>query len=123
MERVLKNPPIRLSRLEETFALHLKAKKITGFEREYRFDDKRRWRVDFAWPELKIAVEIEGGTYTQGRHNRGNGFENDCEKYNALTEQGWSLFRYTGAMVKSGEALKQIERILQERLALPESMG
>ena len=116
----MRNPPKRLSRLEETFALHLRAKKITGFRREYRFDDKRRWRVDFAWPDLKIAVEIEGGTHTQGRHNRASGFEADCEKYNALTEQGWCLYRYTGRMVKSGEALKQIERVLQEMLALPE---
>ena len=29
-------------------------------QREYRFDDVRKWRFDFAWPSLMFAVEVEG---------------------------------------------------------------
>ena len=60
---------------------------------EYRFDDTRKWRIDYAIIDHKIAIEVEGGVFTQGRHTRGAGFVNDMEKYNALTVQGWRLIR------------------------------
>ena len=33
--------------------------------REYKFHDTRRWRFDMAWPRLKIAAEVEGGTFAK----------------------------------------------------------
>lgn len=48
---------------------------------EYRFASPRRWRFDYAWPDLRLALEVEGGTWTGGRHVRGHGYERDCEKY------------------------------------------
>ena len=80
-------------------------------EQEYRFHPTRRWRSDFAFPDEKLLIEVEGGTYTHGRHTRGKGFEDDCEKYNAATELGFRVLRYTGKMIKSGQALEQIERV------------
>ena len=100
------------SKPEELFALHLRLKKIPHFVREYQFAAPRKWRVDFAYPELAIAIEIEGGIHTNGRHVRASGFEKDCEKYNALAEKGWSLFRYTPQMVKDGRAIEQICEVL-----------
>jgi very-short-patch-repair endonuclease len=76
-------------------------------EREVRFDAKRKWRIDFAYPSIKLAIEIEGGAYTHGRHTRGSGFVKDMEKYNALTEAGWMLLRYT----PSGINFEQIKRL------------
>ncbi len=61
---------------------------------EYRFAPPRRWRIDYAWPQAFLAVEIEGGAWTHGRHTRGTGFLADMEKYNALAEAGWRLLRY-----------------------------
>ncbi|WP_139121780.1 PDDEXK family nuclease [Piscirickettsia litoralis] len=69
-------------------------------EQEYRFHPKRRWRFDFAMPVYKLAVEVEGGAYSQGRHTRGKGFEADCEKYNAAAELGWRVLRYTPQQVE-----------------------
>lgn len=85
-------------------------------EREYRFHDVRRWRFDFAWPELRVAVEVDGGTWTAGRHNRGAGFEGDAEKLNAATALGWRVFRYTATRVRSGWAVNEI-RVELERAA------
>jgi len=62
---------------------------------EYRFHPTRKWRIDWAWPKYKLAVEIEGGIWVKGRHNRGKGFLGDIEKYNELTRMGWKLFRFT----------------------------
>lgn len=69
---------------------------------EYRFEPNRRWRLDYAFPLHKLAVEIEGGIWTQGRHTRGPGALADMEKYNALTLAGWRLLRYTPAQLSSG---------------------
>ena len=62
---------------------------------EYRFAPPRRWRFDFAWPELLIAVEVEGGVWSRGRHVRGRGYLGDLEKYNAAVVMGWRVLRYT----------------------------
>lgn len=60
---------------------------------EYRFHSKRRWRFDAAWPAHQIALEVEGGVWTNGRHTRGSGFVRDMEKYNAAAVLGWRLLR------------------------------
>jgi very-short-patch-repair endonuclease len=63
-------------------------------EREYKFHPSRKWRIDFAWPAVKLAVEIEGGAFSSGRHTRGAGFRRDIEKYNELALAGYTLFRF-----------------------------
>lgn len=74
--------------------------------REYRFDDKRRWRFDFAWPDQQLAAEVEGGTWgNKSRHTTGTGFHNDCEKYNTATVQGWRVFRFDAKMVNDLTAI------------------
>ena len=62
--------------------------------REFRFHKTRKWRLDYAWPATRVAVEIEGGIWTGGRHTSPQGFSKDMEKYNALAEAGWVLLRY-----------------------------
>jgi hypothetical protein len=74
-------------------------------EVEWVFAPPRRWRFDLAWPARMLAVEIEGGIWTGGRHTRGKGFEADCEKYNAAVLGGWRVLRVTGGMIRSGKAL------------------
>lgn len=61
---------------------------------EYRFSLNRKWRIDYAWPEYQIAMEIEGGIYIGGRHINPKGYIKDQEKYNNLAEIGWQLLRY-----------------------------
>jgi len=67
--------------------------------KEYRFDKKRRFRFDYAIIEYKIGIELEGGSWIMGRHVRGLGYRNDCEKYNLANSQGWFVFRYTTDMI------------------------
>lgn len=91
--------------------------------REHRFHATRRWRFDFAWPKRMVAAEVEGGTWSGGRHTRGSGFEKDAEKYNAAATDGWTVLRFTGGMIQRGEALQQVERALTScgsRVALEE---
>ena len=60
---------------------------------EHRFHPTRMWRLDIAWPDRLIAVEVEGGVWSGGRHGRGSGIVKDMEKANALTMAGWRLLR------------------------------
>lgn len=62
---------------------------------ELLFHSTRRWRFDYAIPAAQVAIEVEGGAYTQGRHTRGRGFEADMEKYNTAEAMGWHVLRVT----------------------------
>lgn len=76
--------------------------------KELEFCPGRKWRFDYALPEVKIAIEVEGGVFkkrhyqtkdgtfittTGGRHNSATGFLGDMEKYNSATVLGWRLIR------------------------------
>lgn len=63
--------------------------------KEHRFFPKRKWRFDYALPLYKIAIEVEGGVWTGGRHVNPKGFLGDMEKYNTATLLGWRVFRTT----------------------------
>ena len=104
--------PRALSKYEEELALQIRLTKLEPPKREHRFHDERRWRFDFAWPHLLFAVEVEGITHQGGRHQRVEGFENDLEKYQSAMLRGWTVYRCSQAMVKSGSALQTIEAML-----------
>ena len=74
---------------------------------------ERRHAIDYAWPEIMLAVEIEGGTYNGGAHVRGVGYRNNCEKYNLLAFKGWYMLRFTTDHVKSGYAYEMTKAYLQ----------
>lgn len=110
-----RRPRLGLSLGEEIFALQVKAEGLAGQEREYRFDPVRKWRFDFAWPAKRLAVEVEGGTWTGGRHTRGSGYQADLEKYNAAAAQGWTVLRFATDQVKTGVAIAAVKAAIQAR--------
>jgi len=102
------------SKLEEELAFQIKAVKLPIPLREYRFHPKRKWRCDFVWLTEKLIVEVEGGIFNHGRHTRGIGFTNDCEKYNSATLLGYRVIRVTSTHIRSGKAVQWIEEILND---------
>lgn len=80
--------------------------------KEYKFYETRKWRFDYAIIEHKIAIEVEGGIYTNGRHTRGSGFLKDIEKYNTATCEGWRLIRTTPSKLMSVETLDYISKLI-----------
>lgn len=63
--------------------------------KELRFHPDRRWRFDYAFPEHKVAVEIDGAVWTLGRHNRPKGYLADLEKLNTAASMGWRVLRFS----------------------------
>lgn len=80
--------------------------------KEFKFHPSRRWRFDYAIPEHKIAVEVEGGVWTGGRHTRPQGFLGDIVKYNTATLMGWRVFRTTPTELVRTATLKMIKQAI-----------
>jgi hypothetical protein len=80
-------------RLEE-LRRHLAARGIVPPVREWRFADPAAgWLFDLAWPEARVAVEIDGGFFAKGgsRHGMGEGAREDLAKRNAALLLGWRV--------------------------------
>jgi very-short-patch-repair endonuclease len=100
------------SKGEQAFALHCQVKLHPCNQpvREHVFHPIRKWRIDFAWPHLKLAVEIESSV-----HRIKSRFASDIPKYNELQKQGWTLLRYTRQMVEAGMAIDDVIEVLGMR--------
>lgn len=90
----------------------------------------RRWRFDFAWPDQRIALEIEGAVFGRtvttitgekvrvgGRHSTGAGLQADCEKYSWAAILGWMLVRATTTMVRDDKAMALLQAAFHARTA------
>lgn len=109
-----------MSNLEDLLLYQIKVSGLPKPVREARFHPTRRWRFDLCYPDFMVAVEIEGGIWTGGRHTTGKGFEADCIKYSEAALLGWMVIRVTGGMIKSGLALHMIGRALGVIESTPE---
>jgi very-short-patch-repair endonuclease len=104
-------------RLSETFLAHWERNGLPALTPEYRFHSERKWRFDYALPEQRIAVEVEGGTWQNGRHNRAKGYAKDAEKYNEAQGLGWTVFRFSDVMIRDGqEAMDAYLKPIKERI-------
>lgn len=102
-----------MSAIEDALALHVHAAGLPEPERELKFHPTRRWRFDFAWPERRLAVEVQGGIYRGGGHTSVTGVRRDIEKLNAAALLGWRVLLVHGDMVRDGSALSLIEEALR----------
>lgn len=96
----------------DTLAAQCKLGGLPEPEREYHFHPTRRWRFDCAFVDAKVAVEIDGATWANGRHTRGSGWLADQEKMNEAAILGWRVIHVTPAQVNDWTAFGLLERIL-----------
>lgn len=110
------------SALEAELAGHLTVMRLEPVS-QFRFHPERRWRLDFAFPDVLVGVELDGGIFAAenggeiGKHSRGAGRCADMVKRNAAAELGWLILSYGPPHVRTGEAAVQIERIVRARRA------
>lgn len=81
------------SRLEARFLRLWEAAGGPHLQKEFRFHPGRRWRADFAHLPSRTLIEVEGGIWIRGRHNRPQGFMCDVEKYLEAALAGWRVLR------------------------------
>lgn len=110
MPRLRYRAPKSPSSLEARFLMLWKHVKGPDLEREYRFHHERRWRADFAHVGARVLIEIEGGIWVNGRHNRAAGFNADLEKYLAAGLAGWRVYRFGPDQI----TLENVERMAEQ---------
>jgi very-short-patch-repair endonuclease len=101
-------------------ALYVKFCKAAGLPEpipEFRFHPTRKWRFDYCWVDQKVALEVDGGIWTHGRHTRGAGWLKDAEKLNTAAAMGWRLLRCTPDQLASQEMLDLIKQALSQESA------
>ena len=101
-----------MSYCEELFAKQCGDFLVTEPRREFRFSNVRKYSFDFCWPDYMIAVEIEGGVWSGGRHTRPKGFIEDMTKYNLATSLGWSVYRFHSKQVENMDAIIFIRGVI-----------
>lgn len=112
-----RNKPKQCSPIEHELSLHLRAYSVP-FEREFKFCSTRRWKADFRITGTRILVEVEGGTWSGGRHVRPQGYAADCEKYSWAAVNGWIVLRYTSDQIYSGKAVSEILKAINQKLTV-----
>lgn len=116
MRQPLRKPrvkPLRIPSHLERYFMSIAEANHLEFIPEHRFHPVRRWRFDFADTKNMIAVELEGGIWVGGRHNRGNGFQADTEKYNKATVMGWRVLRYCSREDVATQFLNDYKSLLE----------
>lgn len=109
-----------MSVLEEKLLAQIIEAGLPEPQLEVRFHPTRKWRFDMYWPVdlfsgKGVACEVEGGTYSGGRHVRGRGYEMDCEKYNEAALMGITVLRVTAKHITDGRALSWIRGAIWKR--------
>ena len=115
MPRLRYRPKTPSSRLEAKFALYWRGLGGPELEREFRFHPERKWRADFAHVESRTLIEIEGGIWIQGRHNRPQGFAADIEKYLEAALAGWHVLRLTEFQITAPMIEQNPATVTEER--------
>lgn len=105
------------TKLEDALLYQIKLAGLPEPEREAMFARPRKWRLDFFWPRQRLAVEVEGGVWIQGRHNRGAGMIADMAKYNEAALRGIRVLRVAAEHIRSGVALNWITTALSRETA------
>lgn len=106
--------PSKKSELEGQLELQLKAAKIQVVS-QHRPVQERKWTLDFAIPERKFGIEVQGGV-----HRIRDKFTRDIEKRAELRLAGWTVVEVDGESIRDGRALGWIERFLKSPCKLPE---
>lgn len=79
---------------------------------EFRFYPQRKWRFDYAWPDHKLALEVQGGLFVNGRHSRGAALLKEHEKLNTAAQLGWRILFVTPQQMASGEVVEIVRKAL-----------
>lgn len=107
----------RKSSLERAFAdnWHVLCPEVELVSEHMPVPEVAGWRADFAILELKIMIEIDGGTWLHGAkgHGYGTGATRDCKKQNAATIAGWRVFRFTSDMLAKSNVISNLTPLVE----------
>lgn len=106
-----------MSKLEEDLLFQIHCAKLPEPTREFRAIPGRKFRWDFAWPEQRLLLEVQGGTWGSGAHSGGAGASRDCEKHCLATIAGFYTFSVTSDQIRRGMAIGWLQSFFGEKAA------
>lgn len=95
--------------------MHMRLYGLPEPVREHRFLPSRQFRFDFAWPNLMLAIEVQGGSYTGKGHTGGDGYAEDCRKLNLAQLAGWTVLWYTTDQVSDATAIDELREYFRRK--------
>lgn len=101
--------------IEGALVVELQRAGLGGYERNYRFDPRRRLELDFAWVAARVAIEVQGGVHSRGAHVRPEGYRRDAEKSRRAQLMGWLVLPCLAADVKDKSIIADVETALELR--------
>ena len=85
-------------------------RKYGTFQKEVVFskimDTSRRFRADYLITEPPTIIEINGGEWVSGRHNRGSSYGEDLMKSNIANINGFCYLQFTYTHLKNLDYMK-----------------
>jgi very-short-patch-repair endonuclease len=89
----------------------------SDYERRYAKSKRsKRYRADFAHPDARVTIEIQGGTWNRGRHVQATGYARDARKFNLVQLSGWQVFLLVTETATDHEVLYEIASHIRNRL-------
>ena len=73
-------------------------------ERQYLIVEDKAWRLDFAWPQFMLAIEVDGGNWIRGSHTRAS----DYVRRRAIVGHNWRCYSYHTDELASAEGLREV---------------
>jgi very-short-patch-repair endonuclease len=118
-KRIRRAKAAKNARFENELAFQIRTRRLPEPETQFYFaaEIKRRFSSDFAWPEFRLLVEIQGGIWMRGGggHSHPMHIEKDVERQQVATLLGWHLLPVTTDQVRKGEAIEILIRVLMAR--------
>lgn len=96
---------------------------------EYAFIPGRRFRLDFAWPQRKVGLEVDGGVFGIGRpcptckrrrvgaHSSISDIKRNMEKRNLAIVHGWRIITVLPEKFAASETIDLLREILNAERA------
>lgn len=75
--------------------------RVLTLSEEHRFHEERKWRFDWCFPAIKVAVEYNGIFSDKSRHTTAGGYSADRDKINAAQALGWIVVEVTPVNYKT----------------------
>lgn len=101
------------SNLEVMFSFDIEHDGLPAAVRNYRAIEGRKFEIDFAWPDLKLGVEVNGMC-----HRIKARWESDIEKNALLILQGWTVLSVSGKTIRDGRAIEWLKAALKAKGAI-----
>lgn len=102
----------KIAMIAASFQATLKRHGLPAAVPEHRIAG-RKFAYDWAWPDLRVVLEVQGGVHSRGAHARPWGILRDMEKANFAAVNGYHTLFFTPQQLCSAETMTLLDQVLR----------